>query len=254
MYFNSKIHLLSTTLFIVALANTLAEGAAGGIRLLVRRDPSLLPDMMNPLIANVGSIAGLARIVVAVIAFYLSWRRLQRYMSLVDSDDSEDMGRLQSEFLKDDKSALKVVEIEQLLRVWAVILIGVEMVYDITAEGYSRFIDQLSTLINYNDVTAVELFASIYNSTHGFKYIGMLIAILMGIIVTGIFLEDKYLVIAAGISTLVFLGAFFLVQMDTVTIFHKSVGIVWTSVIFHAMQTFGILAFSLYIRRSYRGL
>lgn len=254
MYFNSKIHILSTALFVVAMVNTLAEGAAGGIRLLMRRIPSLLPDMMNSFVGRVDAIAAFVRIIVAIIVFYFAWKKLNRYKRLVDLDDHEEMGRLQSEFLKDNKSALTVAEIEQLLRVWAVILIGVEMVYDITAEGYTRFIEQLSSLINYNDAVAVELFASMYNSTHGFKYIGMLIAILMGVIVTGIFLDDKYLVIASGISTVVFLIAFFLVQMDTVTIFNRAVGIVWTSVIFHAMQTVGILAFSIYIRHRYMGL
>ena len=43
-----------------------------------------------------------------------------------------------------------------------------------------------------SDVTA-EQFVAIYNNTHGFKYIGLLIALLIGVLMTGIFLNDRLL-------------------------------------------------------------
>lgn len=254
MYFSSKIHILSTTLMKIAAANTMLKLLGGGIRFFLRRHIVFSPDMTNGLFNYSSRILTVIQLLAAIYFFYQSWLKLKKYRSLVDEDDYEEMGRLQREVLKDNKSSLNANAIHQLLNIWAVILIGVEIVYDLTSFGYTRFIDQLYILLNNGDPTSMQLFNSMYNNTHGFKYIGMLIAIILGCVITGVFLQDRYLMVASGVSTLIFLIAFFMIQMQTVTILDRVMGVVWTSVIFHAMQTVGLFCFALYLRHRYRGL
>ena len=94
---------------------------------------------------------------------------------------------------------------------------------------------------------------ALYNGTHGFKYIGMFIAIILGILVTGIFLKDRFLWIFSAALTGIFMIAFVTLQMGTITIAGRDYGIVWTAVIFHLVQTIGILLLSVYLRRRYQG-
>lgn len=96
-------------------------------------------------------------------------------------------------------------------------------------------------------------FAAFYNGTHGFKYIGMFIAILLGIIVTGILLRNKGMAIASGILALLFMISFCLLNMWTLSLsfLNINLGIVWTSVLFHSLQTFGLLILGIFIRKRY---
>ena len=97
-------------------------------------------------------------------------------------------------------------------------------------------------------------FVMLYNMTHGFKYIEMLCAILLGVVMTGIFLSDPYLRIASLVILVLFMLAFGVFQMQTVSLMGRSVGIVWTSLIYHATETLGLFLLSLYLSRKYRGL
>ena len=115
------------------------------------------------------------------------------------------MGRLQEEVFGTKLSALSADAIRRLLQIWAVILIGVEIVYDVTSTLYREFMLQLFSMELLTGGIFSGGFAVLYNSTHGFKYLGMLIAILLGIMMTGIFLNDRPLKAVAGILTLLFL-------------------------------------------------
>ncbi len=97
-------------------------------------------------------------------------------------------------------------------------------------------------------------YVTIYNNTHGFKYMGMLLAILIGVIMTGIFLKDKLLKGVTLACTALFLITFSLFQMQTIEFFGKSIGIAWTSVIFHFVETMGLIALALYLRYRYHGV
>ena len=97
-------------------------------------------------------------------------------------------------------------------------------------------------------------FIMLYNMTHGFKYLEILSAILLGVVMTGIFLSDQYLKIASMVILGLFLISFGLLQMQTVYLMGREVGIVWTSLIYHITETVGLIALARYLARRYRGL
>ncbi len=98
------------------------------------------------------------------------------------------------------------------------------------------------------------MLVEVYNNTHGFKYIGMFIAVMPGTIMTAIFLRDRLLkLICAGV-TIFFMLAFVVVNMGSINLFGMSVGIVWTSIIFHISETVGMMGLAVYLSKMYRGL
>lgn len=238
----------------VAIINLLAEGADAVFRLILSREATLTPDMVN----HAGNMVSFAimffRLLSICLAFFLSRRKISAYRKLIPEEDEKEMARLQEEMIPDKVSTLTVHAIEQLLKIWAAILIGVEIVYEITSVAYQNFIVRLTDMITITDPEMYLAYVALYNSTHGFKYVGMLIAICIGIFTTGIFLKDKVLVGLSAFQIAFFLAAFLLIQSSTVVLPTRTVGIVWTSVIFHVLQTIGLFVFAFYIRRKYRGM
>ena len=164
------------------------------------------------------------------------------------------MARLQMEMIPDKVSVLSIRSIEQLVVIWASILIGVSFVYEVTSTAYRSFVDQLTGLIDLNDYDTYMAYVTIYNSSHGFKYMGMLIAICIGIFTTGVFLKDRPLKILAFAYTAFFVFAFLTLNHSTFVVGDMSVGIVWTSVIFHALQSIGLFGIAFYLKHRYRGM
>lgn len=145
------------------------------------------------------------------------------------------------------KADYYTANVKPLLLIWGVILIGASVIYEITSILYSRAISQIFT------VTSQKQYIYLYNSTHGFKYIGMMVAITLGTIMTGIMLKSKWLIFLSTFIMTVFIGAFAVFQMYTLNLdfIGKSVGIVWTSVIYHLSETAGLLLMALYVRIKY---
>lgn len=120
---------------------------------------------------------------------------------------------------------------------------------------YRKFILQIGSLIGAERSSEIEeAVVAVYNGSHGFKYVGMFTAIILGIVVTAVFLKDKKLIMAAVMLTIIFMFAFAYVNMQTVTISGNQYGIVWTSVIFHALETLGLLVMGFYLKRWYVGI
>ena len=140
------------------------------------------------------------------------------------------------------------------MQIWAFILVGVQIVYDITMIVYRRFIMQLADMVLSSETDLADTMVDIYNNTHGFKYLGMFIGIMLGMIVTGVFLNDKLLKILAGVVSLIFVTAFVILEMEPISIMGHYVGIVWTSFIFHQMETVGLMLTAFYLSRKYRGI
>ncbi len=90
--------------------------------------------------------------------------------------------------------------------------------------------------------------------THGFKYLSMLMAILLGVMMTAVFLHDRRLEIAVPVIAGLFLLAFGLLHMQKISLIGREIGIVWTSVIFHLTETIGLFGFSIYLAKHYTGL
>ena len=254
MYFGKHKHLLSRTLLWAAALNILTMGLSSITRLALTNSASLLPNMMDSYIWVSQLVFSFIRLLAMLIVFMRAMRMLTKYMGVVEKDDIAEMGRLQEEVFGHELSSLSADAISRLLQIWAVILIGTQFVYDITSLQYRRFVNELTLLLANGETLIGTSFVSLYNSTHGFKYLGMLIAILLGVMMTGIFLNDRLLKILTASITGAFLLSFSVFQMYTFNIFGRSIGVVWTSVIFHITETVGVIALSLYLRKKYQGV
>ena len=254
MYFSSNKHILSRVIMASAVINVASAMLTGLIRIIISRKASLTPAMSDTVLWRVQIGASVLQLFLICGVFYYAFRKLGSYMNTVSDEDRAEMGRLQKEVFGDNLPALSSDAILRLLQIWAVILIGVELVYDITSSLYREFMIQLFNMELITGGIFSGGFTILYNSTHGFKYLGMLIAILLGIMMTGIFLNDRPLKAVATVLTVLFLVAFAVFQMNTISIFGRAVGVVWTSVIFHATETVGLLTVALYLRTHYRGV
>lgn len=252
MYFSKRTHILSYALMAAAVIRLAGAATEGVIRLILGRQPSVAPDLMDTMLWRVSIISSIIQILLILAVFVYEWKKLLRYRSIVEEDDRNELGRLQEEYLGQHLAALSSESIEQLLQIWAVILVGAETVYCITSVVYRRFIAEMFLLV----LGGMDYFSftSIYNLTHGFKYLEMITAILLGVVMTGIFLKDRPLKAVAFAIAAAFLIAFGLVQMQTVALSGRNVSIVWTSVIFHLTETIGLFLLSVYLSKHYRGL
>ena len=252
MYVNRKEHYLSNSLFWAAGIHVFSNLALFAVRRLVPRASSDLPDLANPGIM-VGQIAVAAiQVILMAIVFISSYDKVKKAMSVVEESDRLKMAVLQKEAMGNKAPALTGNSICRLLELWGAILVAVRMVYDICSLVYRRFI---ADLIDYgSDSISSEDFVAIYNNTHGFKYIGLLIALLLGSLMTGIFLNDKLIKVITMILMAFFLLSFVLMEMQTISFGGYRIGIVWTSVIFHLIETLGLIILGFYLRKKYIGL
>ncbi len=253
MYLNKKAHFLSDALFWSAGIHMTSNVVMTLIRRILRARYSSVPDMDNTAIWACQIAVAAIQVVILAYIFIKAWDKLNNTMAVVDESDRIKMAVLQQEIMGNKLPALTGSDIQKLLELWGVILVGIRMVYEICSMVYRRFISDLVDL-SEAELTSSEDFIAIYNNTHGFKYIGLLIAISLGIIMTGIFLNDKFLKIVTMIMMTFFLLSFILFGMHTVIVGGYSIGIVWTSVIFHLLETVGICGLGIYLRKSYIGL
>ncbi len=254
MYLSKKVHILTPAIMLTAIFNLLSELASGLARIVLSKLPSLTPDMLDTKMWTIQSAFAILQLLLTIGVFLVARKKLNRLMKLIPREDWSDMGKLQSEMIKDSVATLSITEINQLLQVWAAILIGVEIVYDVTSSAYKSFVTQLVKIVDLSNPETYNAFVALYNSTHGFKYIGMLIAICIGILTTGIFLQDRWLITSSITLTVLFLIAFVFIQSNTIVLASRMVGVVWTSVIFHILQTLGLMVLSAYLFKRYRGL
>lgn len=252
MYFSKKTHLLSYAIMLSALIRLSGAVAESAVRFLIRKRSGLLPDMLDTVLWRVQEAGSVLQIILIVLVFFYTWKKLSRLMGLIDEDDHAELGRLQEEVLGEHLSTLSVRDIIKLIQIWAVVLVGGECVYCFTSLIYRRFTYELM-LVSMSGAEYTS-FVSIYNMTHGFKYLEMMTALLFGVIVTAVFLDDRFLRIVSLMLAVLFLLAFGVFQMFTLSFSGREIGIVWTSVIFHFTETVGLFVFSVYLSRHYRGL
>ncbi len=250
MYLNQNRHYLSHAIMFSAVIRLTGSIAGGLFRVLIRNDLSE-PALLNSRIALAEMVIGIAEIILMGLVFYRSGKQLNHDIRLIDPEEAAELGRLQEEMLGSRLSSLSADAIRKLLELWAIILIAAEVIYQITSDIYRRFISQLSMIIAGASESD---FAALYNLSHGFKYLEMLIAILLGVLVTAIFLNDRVLRLAAAGIAAIFLLSFSLLRMQTLNLSGQMVGIVWTSVIYHLTETIGLFMLAVYLGRRYRGL
>ncbi len=212
-----------------------------------------LPDMVNKGIDMSQSIISMAQILMTAVIFFFAISELRRNSSVVEESDQDAMAALQQEVFGNRVAALDLNSIYRLVQIWAVILVGGRIMYEVSAELYEGFIRDLM-VIAFEGQDEALWFVSVYNSTHGFKYSGMLIAIITGIVMTGIFLNDRTLKLVSLGVIVVFLLSFAMLKIQTVQLFGLAIGVVWTSVIFHLVETVGMVMLAVYLRRHYNGI
>ncbi len=254
MYIEHDKRILSKAISVTAVVNAVMTVGSVAVRFLLKDTSSVLPDMLDDAFWAYQGILSVFQIAVTAFIFWCAWRELEHYRKLIPRDDYSEMAKLQEEVMPEEISNLSTYSIRQLLEVWAFILIGVRIVYDIFTITYRRFVAGLSSQVDITNINELQTFSAIYNGSHSFKYIGMLIALVLGILITGVFLNDKYLKIAAICLTALFIFTATLVQIQTYTIFNHEIAIVWSSVIFHLLQTVGLYGVGMYLKKFYRGI
>ena len=254
MYINVKKHILSHSIMSVALVRIIAAAFEGVSRLLLERSNFASPDMLDIYLYRISLISSSLQIIAASVIFYIAWKKLKHYLDLVPASDQQGMGELQKEYLGEKNASLSVSSVNRLLQLWAVIFIGAELLYDFTSIMYRRFIGMLINALAGGSALSDGTFVMLYNMTHGFKYLEILSAILLGVVMTGIFLNDRYLKLASLIVLALFLVSFALFQMQTVSLMGREYGLVWTSIIYHITETLGLFFLSLYLTIAYKGL
>lgn len=240
---------------LVALVKILAALFEGFCRIVLKKSNITSPDMMDILLWDIQLVNSGIQIVIVALIFLKALKKLNHYMKVIPEDDREEFGNLQKEYLgKNNIASLSVTQVNNLLELWAVIFIGAELIYDFTSIMYRRFIGILMDALSEGSGMTDGTFVMLYNMTHGFKYLEILAAILLGVVMTGIFLNDQYLKLASLGILVVFLMAFGVLQMQTVFLMGREVGIVWTSLIYHFTETVGLVLLSFYLSTRYRGL
>ncbi len=255
MYINIKKHILSNTILSVAVVKIVAAICEGVLRAVLEKSDFRAPDMLDIWLWRAQMASSMIQMIIILFLFYRSWKVLNHYMNLVPKEDQQGMGELQKEYFGKNKlSSLSVSSVNRLLQLWAVIFVGAELIYDFTSIMYRRFIGMLMDALSSGTGMSDGTFVMLYNMTHGFKYLEILSAILLGVVMTGIFLNDRYLKIATVVILLLFLVAFAVMQMQTVYLMGREIGIVWTSMIYHTTETVGLVVLSRYLAKRYRGL
>ncbi|PHU34817.1 MULTISPECIES: hypothetical protein [Pseudobutyrivibrio] len=253
MYINTKKHYLSKSIYISAGIGLLAQIVNAVSRIFFDAKVAE-PDMLNQVIFIVSMVLQVVVILVIIFVFSYYIRQMRHIVRLMKDDDSDEMAILQRKYIPDDISSLKAEAIYQLLEIWASIFIFVQIMSLVSNYEYRSLIRRLSELIPLDSYENAVTFYDIYNSTHGFKYIGMFAALIIGIFVTAVFLKDRFLKIVTVSVTGVFMLAFTIFQMITFETNFKIISIVWTSIIYHGLETIGLILFAIYLSKNYKGL
>ncbi len=145
--------------------------------------------------------------------------------------------------------------VRKLLFIWGIILIPVQLIYDISTLLYNRMLGMIWLILNatYN-VNNDVMYSMFYDSSHGFKYMGMFTAIIIGIIMTGVILERRKLIVISVILMAIFMIVFAAINMKTMSldVLSLNIGINFTALLFHSLMTVGLLVLGIYIIKSYR--
>lgn len=253
MYLGAKKHVLSNVLLIVAIIRFCESVLSSGIRFIIRKQ-SVLPDMADDQIWVIQVIMSMISLVATAVVFYEGVRTINRYLSLIPKDEQRAIAELQEEVFGSKVSSLTADVTKKLLRVWFAVLVGAQAIYEISSEIYRRFALFLEQALTSGGELSEANYVFFYNMTHGFKYQSMLIALLLGLVMTAIFLDDKALYVAAGVIAVIFLISSAGMEMATVSVLGNDIGIVWSSVVFHLIDTLGIILFALYLRIKYNGV
>ena len=253
MYLNTKRHYLSKAICISSLVSLVAQILNATARIIFSSHlPE--PDMLNSAVFTFSVVTQVGVIAFIFIIFLSYIKKMRHLTNIINADDADEFAVLQKQYIPDSISTLRGESIYQLLEIWAVILLFVQTISLVSNYKYRNFVSELYDIIPMDNYENAVTFSAIYNSTHGFKYIGMFSAIVIGIFVTAVFLKDRFLKVLTVFITGFFVLAFTIFQMVTFYTQLKIISIVWTSVIYHGLETIGLIVFSIYLAKHYKGL
>ena len=249
MYLNKKKHILSNYILSIAGLRILITLMTAGFRTVLNRQQiSLTPDMLEESFWVFQNIMSAGNIILTALIFFIFRKKIRHYMEIIPKQDQKEIE------LKNSVSSLSIKTLNRLIKLWAAIFIGTEIIYSFSSLMYRRFTLVMFATVFANPEISGDSFSLIYNMTHGFKYLEVLIALIFGIAATGIFLNDFLLEVLPVIVITVFFIAFAVFQMQTITFMGREIDIVWTSVIYHIVETIGLFGLSIYLAKKYRGL
>lgn len=256
MFLSKDTHILSSAIMQSAILNIATEGVDLVYRrFMAPRMSILLPMTGNDYIWYGEMFLSTLQVIFTLLIFLRARKILKKNKGLIARDDYTEMAKLQEEYNPNGISTLSMYSIYQLFQIWAFVLIGIRIVYDVSSMAYRRIVSEITLMLSdVNNVAISENLVKMYNNSHGFKYIGMFMAVVIGIYATGIFLKDKILrILSASLSTLFMLALLF-VNISSISFRGLFIGVVWTSVIFHVLETAGLILLSVYLAKKYKGL
>ena len=242
-----KNYILSDSLSKVALLNFLCVLVGAGVRFIFRHAEELRPDMQNMNFALMGMAIAVVRVLLTAVIFMLANRRIK---TVIANEGFADPDKLKEEMNPAGSTLLTAYSTRKMLQVWGVILVAANLLQEFCSRMYQNVMDQLQSYYIGESMASNEA-VSVYNSTHGFKYIGMITALIIGFFVTGVFLNDRKLMIMSAVMMAAFAIAFGMFQMFTLRFADRSIGIVWTAVIYYLNNTVVLFIFSQYIRKKH---
>lgn len=133
-----------------------------------------------------------------------------------------------------------------LLHVWGVTIICGQVLYLLCADFFEVLMTMSEEVLEHKGDGAI-LYRNFYNSSHGFKYIGMYVMFLAALLLSTFIVRKIWFLLLGVVLAGMYWYAFRQMDMYTTVILGKSVGIVWTSVLYHGVQTGGFLILGIYL-------
>ncbi len=246
MFVSRENHILSNALIGTAMINICIAVLGVIVRLGLGRSFTNLPDLIGEYREIIHNVIVIIRLFLVAFLFWQARKSLRLYRDRSSREEYIEAAKLLERQDSQKTTALSLYSVGQLLQMWRFILVDISLLQEVSGAMYQIWIHKLSDdVLNRNS----EVFVNIYNATHGFKYIGMITALIIAIYVTGLFLRDNKLKNVAMLLMGSFVIAFVFLQMRSIRFVGRSIGVVWTSVLFHGTETFGLLALGVYLRR-----
>ena len=253
MYISPKKHLLSNVILLVTLIRFISFAMSGAVRVMIRSG-GMAPDMADEMVWRIQSGIAILSVLISACVFLIALHKINRYIAVIPEEERAELAVLQEETFGKNVSNLNAEIIRKLLETWFVIFVGVQLMYEVFSQVYRLFALKLYDAIAASGGLMTDAYTTLYNLSHSFKYQGLLIALLLGVIMTAIFLDDKTLKLVAILAASIYLLSSTGLEMATFSVMGRDVGIVWSSVIFHMIDTLGMICLALYLRVRYRGV
>lgn len=128
-----------------------------------------------------------------------------------------------------------------LMKIWAYIFVIAECFYYVCLAFYNQ------TLAKIQVMTSTATYIDFYNDTHGFKYAALYICIILGIVITGYITHARFLSVISAILLIAFMICFGFIDMQTIQIMGKNVGLVASSILFHSVESGGVFLLGMWL-------